>query len=459
MTTPDRITGAVAKRLTAVLALLALPLVPALAQDTIESMEALLQEVRSEGRQVSAENRRREQEFLSKRNQQQALLDSAKASLAAAQRRSEELKEAFDANEIELGELEETLRIRLGDMGELFGVVRQAAGEAKGMVDSSLLTAQYPDRGAIATQLGEVRKLPSIQELRDLQYLYLQEMAGSATVQRFTTDIRGAGGEQMSAEVARLGLFNAVVNDEFLLFSEETKNLQVLDPQPSGRFTSQAGDFYNAPPGQIVEMAVDPSRGALLGLVVQSPSLGERINQGGLVGYVIIGIGLIGLIIALVRLAALTIAGGKIRKQLKSEEASSGNALGRILSVYTENRSVDTDTLELKLDEAIMRETPKLEAGQGLIKVFAAVAPLLGLLGTVVGMINTFQAITLFGTGDPKLMAGGISQALVTTVLGLVVAIPLVFMHALVSGRSRSLTEVLEEQSAGLIARHAERSI
>jgi biopolymer transport protein ExbB len=142
---------------------------------------------------------------------------------------------------------------------------------------------------------------------------------------------------------------------------------------------------------------------------------------------------------------------------LVTDKISTDNPLGRILSVYDDNETIDPESLELKIDEAILREVPQLEKYHSIVKVFAAIAPLLGLLGTVVGMIVTFQALTLFGTGDPKLMAGGISQALVTTMLGLIVAIPLVFLHSILTSWSGTLIEILEEQSAGLIARHAEK--
>jgi biopolymer transport protein ExbB len=229
-----------------------------------------------------------------------------------------------------------------------------------------------------------------------------------------------------------------------------------LARQPQDRYRSMAAALANASPGDIVGTAIDPSRGSLLGLLIQAPSLPERIDQGGIVGYVIIVLGIVGLLIAVWRLLYLSGVGTGIRKQLKNEAPNEKNPLGRILKVYDDNIDSDTETLELKLDEAILREAPSLEKWQGGIKVLAAVAPLLGLLGTVTGMIATFQAITLFGTGDPKLMAGGISQALVTTVLGLCVAIPLVLLHSWVAGRSRALIEILEEQTAGIIAKKAE---
>ncbi|MCP4045074.1 MAG: MotA/TolQ/ExbB proton channel family protein, partial [Gammaproteobacteria bacterium] len=131
--------------------------------------------------------------------------------------------------------------------------------------------------------------------------------------------------------------------------------------------------------------------------------------------------------------------------------------LGRIMLAAADAPSETDDLLLLKIDEAILAEIPALERGTGLIKLLAATAPLLGLLGTVTGMIVTFQSISLFGTGDPKLMAGGISQALVTTVLGLVVAIPLLFGHNLVASLSRSLVQRLDEQSAGMLARTMEK--
>ncbi len=428
----------------------------AAAQDAPASLDMLLDRVRSDAMMRSDENAAREQQFLASRNEQQSLLDAARAELAQENARSDQLKQQFDANELELGELNETLRVRVGNMGELFGVVRQVAGDTKGIIDTSLVSAQLPGRSAHADRLAQTRGLPSMQDLTDLYVLLLEEMAESGRVARFQADVVGAEGRTTSAEVVRVGVFNVISGDQFLRFDPVSASLQTLARQPAGRFRSMAAGLSEATAGAAVPMAVDPSRGAILGLLIQAPSLIERVQQGGLVGYVIIVLGVLGVLVALERLVSLGRASRGIKAQLKSQTADRHNALGRILAVYETNRSADHETLELKLDEAILREAPILERWQGWIKVLAAVAPLLGLLGTVVGMIRTFQAITLFGAGDPKLMAGGISQALVTTVLGLIVAIPLVLLHSLVASRSKTLVEILEEQSAGIIARHSD---
>ena len=428
---------------------------PLVAQDGDLNLDQLLEKVQGARDVAEAKNKEREQRFLQARNQQRALLRKAQSDLAAAERKSDGLKANFAENEKALEELSETLRINFGNVGELIGVVRQVAGDTKGVVDNSLVTSQFPDRGAIASELAQIKGLPSMEDLDRLRILLFEEMVKSGQVSRFVTNVVTEDGVEEPAEVMRVGVFNTIMADKFLRFEPETRSLQVLARQPQSRFRSLAGGLYDSN-GGIVAMAVDPSRGSLLEAFIQSPTFMERIDQGGLVGYLIIVLGLIGLLIATERFLSLTRQGTKIHSQLKAEAPNTANALGRILSVYHNNQYIDTETLELKLDEAILKETPQLEKRQGFIKVLAAVAPLLGLLGTVVGMIATFQAITLFGAGDPKLMAGGISQALITTVLGLCVAIPLVLLHSIVASKSKGLIEILEEQSAGMIARHSE---
>ena len=287
----------------------------------------------------------------------------------------------------------------------------------------------------------------------------MTEIAQSGKVVKYTAPVERTNGEKQDLEVVRIGVFNAVTDGVFLDWdpSKSKVNLIELARQPSARFGSMASDLQSAAPGEMVDMAVDFSRGQILRAVVQSKSPIERVKEdGGPVGYVIIGVGIFGLLLCLWKAFVLYTTGGKISRQLKSETANKGNPLGRVMAIYTENPDTDIETLELKLDEAILRESAPLETGLSFIKVLYVVAPLLGLLGTVVGMIATFQMITLFGTGDPRMMAGGISTALVTTVLGLVVAIPLTILHSFLQGKSKALIQVLEEQAAGIIARLAE---
>jgi biopolymer transport protein ExbB len=301
-------------------------------------------------------------------------------------------------------------------------------------------------------------------------------MTESGKVVRFPATVNMLNGEQLETDVIRVGAFNVVGDGQYLNYDLQVGALVELARQPSGRFTSTIGDLENAAPGEIVAFAVDPTRGSLLSLLIQAATVGERVGtffggitkgecylpfcdgQGGYVGSVIILGGILGVLLALERLVTLFLVGRKVNAQRNSDVASDDNPLGRMMKVYDENRDIDASTLELKLDEAVLAETPRLTRNITIIQVISVVAPLLGLLGTVIGMILTFQAITLFGTGDPKTMAGGISTALMTTVLGLCVAIPTVLLHAVVNTRSKSVLHVLHEQSAGIIAEQAEKS-
>jgi biopolymer transport protein ExbB len=420
------------------------------------SLDALLQLIRDGGRADREADARREAEFRAARDQQAALLAAARAAQAAEEARSAALEDDFEANEKVLPELGQTLREKLGTLGELFGVVRHVAGDTLGFTSGSLVSAQLGPRRELLGKLAESKELPSIEDLEQLWFILQQEMTEAGKVVRFPATVVDADGTEQERQVVRIGPFNVIADGRYLQYVPETGQLTELPSQPAGRHLATVRDFETAS-GGLVGVAIDPSRGSILSLLIQTPSLGERIRQGGIVGYVIIALGLVGFAVAMQRLVHLWGVTRRMKAQASLGTASTDNPLGRVLHVYEENPTTDVETLELKLDEAILSETPALERGNAFVKVVSVAAPLLGLLGTVTGMIQTFQAITLFGTGDPKLMAGGISQALVTTVLGLSVAIPLLLIHALLSGQSRALVEVLEEQTAGFIARHAER--
>lgn len=428
----------------------------------VQSLDQLLELVRQGKTAETNEHRQREAEFLAKKNEQGQLLSNAKNTRVQEERKSERLETVFEENERKLGDLQKQLDDRLGSLKELFGVIQQVAGDARATFQQSIISAQFPNRGDSLTQLIEKvsggSRLPSIEEIENLWYQIQREMTQSGKVVTFSSEVILPDGAREERDVVRVGTFNLVSDGKYLQYLSESGDVAELIRQPAGRFLGSASDIQAATGSDsLVGFAVDPSRGSILGLLVQAPSLSERVDQGGLVGYVTLAIGAIGMLLAAERIIFLLTVGRKVQAQVKSDRINTNNPLGRVLSVYEDNKGVDVETLELKLDEAIMKEMPPLERFLGLIKIISAVAPLLGLLGTVTGMIQTFQAMTLFGTGDPKLMAGGISQALVTTVIGLVVALPTLFLHSMVAGWSKRIVHTLEEQSAGIIAVHAEQ--
>lgn len=424
------------------------------------SLDDLLKTVKSGRAQDSKDNAARIAAFKANKTRQQNLLAEAKAERKREETRSEALETAFEENDLKIVDLENALKDRLGSLKELFGVLQQSAGDARGQFENSLTQVQYPDRGQFLTELaqkmGQTSRLASLEEIRRLWYELQREMTESGKVVKFSTTVVTANGDEAQQEVTRIGAFNVISNGNYLQFVPQTGRLLELGRQPQQRYLDKVAGLEAASTG-LAPFGLDPSRGQILSLLVQAPDLRERVDQGGVVGYVIIGLGCLALLIALERLLTLTFTGLRVRLQARKTDKPGRNPLGRVLQIYHNNPKADLETLELKLGEAILKETPKINRMLMFLKIIAVVAPLLGLLGTVTGMIITFQAITLFGTGDPKLMAGGISQALVTTVLGLCVAIPTVLLHTLVSSRARRVNQVLEEQAAGMIAEHAER--
>ncbi|MDX1580115.1 MAG: MotA/TolQ/ExbB proton channel family protein [Alphaproteobacteria bacterium] len=430
---------------------------PAQAQDEprAASLEELVEIVRQGTMNERAEAERRVQEFIRQKNNQQQLLNQAKAELQRQEQRSQRLEETFDENEIKIGQLNNLLQERQGSLGELFGAVRQSAGDLGGVVKDSIISAQYTDRSEFLSSLAQKKELPSIEELEQLWYEYMREMRETGRVVEFPATVITDTGN-VEEDVVRVGAFNLVSDGRYLQYNGETGRIEEFPVQPAGRFTSSAEALQDAESGYVA-FGIDPSRGAILGLEVRKATLVQRWHQGGIVGYIVSAVGLLGLLLVLYRWIDLFLIGNKVNAQMKQESANTNNPLGRVMKAYEDNRNVDVETLELKLDEAILKDVPKIERGLSTIKVISVVAPLMGLLGTVTGMIQTFQAITLYGTGDPKIMAGGISQALVTTVLGLVVAIPMTLLYTLVASRAQRIIHVLEEQAAGIVALHAEK--
>lgn len=448
------------KRITTIIATAFLLVGVANAQDDADSMDALLDQIRQGQSRDDAEAKQREQRFAQNRNEQQNLLNQSRAERTRQENNSERLEQLFEDNQAQIVSARAALDERLGALKELFGVLQTVAGDAQGRFNTSLTNIQFPDREQFLVQLGSkmagANSLASIEEIERLWFELQREVSESGKIARFAHDVTTADGEVINTDIVRVGLFNIVFDGGYLQYSGTS--VSELQRQPEqGRYTNSASDMTNATTGPVT-FGIDGTRGGILALLVESPTITDRINQGGIVGYCIIGLGILGLLLAFWRWIVLSSASRKVSAQLKRDTASTDNPLGRVLAAYEANQNADTETIELKLSEAALKEMPGLTKGLLFIKVISVVAPLMGLLGTVTGMIKTFQVITLFGAGDPKMMAGGISQALMTTVLGLVVAIPMVLIHTFVSGQSRKIINILHSQSAGMVASHSEKN-
>jgi len=429
------------------------------------SLSELLDAVENDRVAESAQYRERLQEFEQNAARQQQILDTTNERIAAEEDLQVQLSDQFEANEVIIADKREVLRNRRGDLNELFGTLQGVAGDFLSNFQNSLISAQYPGRSAelerIIQRAGSTIEQLNISEMERFWYFMHQEVTESGRVVTYNGDIALPSGDTASRTITRIGAFNAISDGEYLSYTGAVGHLQVLPRQPAADVLASARELQSASSG-LVRVGIDPTGGVggqVMANLVNFPSAQEQVEaNAGVIGFIIIGVGVVGILLGFYRLLMLTLVSIKVRSQLKSDKPAKNNPLGRVLLVAESNPSADTETLELKLGEAILKETPSLESMLTLIKMIATIAPLGGLLGTVTGMIQVFQQITVYGAGDPTIMAGGISQALMTTVLGIVVAIPTIFMHTVVKSRSDNIIHILEEQATGMIAQKAERS-
>ncbi len=426
------------------------------------SVDDLLQKVREGTERDRKDQQQRMQAFINdKANQQQLLAD-----IIREEERQEALsvqqEKQFEDNEKDLAQLQERLSERLGTLKELFGVLQQVSSDANAQFSNSITQLHYPERSDFlldfSIKMGQTKDLPSISEIERLWFELQREMTASGKVVKFEQPVLTVEGVEENTLVTRIGGFNLIADGAYLQFIPETGRVVEYGRQPANRYLERVKNLEKSN-GEVTTVSLDPTRGQLLSLLVKAPSFRERVDQGGVIGYIIIALGIVSVLTALSRFAYLTILQYKVEHQVRHPQAPGKNPLGRILSVYEENKQQDTETLELKLGEAVLREVPKINRGLSFLKIVAAIAPLMGLLGTVTGMIVTFQAITLFGAGDPKLMAGGISQALVTTVLGLTVAIPTLLLHNLLQTRAEQISDILQQEGVAIVAAQAEQNL
>ena len=449
---------------------LLLTAVPASAQ--ISSVNGVLDSIRQNAAQIERDNRQRIAAFQAEASSQQAKLDEARRELAQLERQASVVRQSFAGNKRRIASLKDDLNSAQGEFREVFGLARQKAGEYKAVLDDSLITSEYPTRTAVLSRISKSEALPSTEDLNSVWGIMIEEIKAQRQVKTYPAAVANIDDGAVQ-QVTRVGPFAVFTADgsEFLSYNapggeagEDAPLLAKLPKQPGGQISSAAKSVAGAGAGTVVLAPLDPTRGDLLKSFERIPKFEERYGNplkfkqgdGGPVGLIIQWILILGVVFGLLNLIRLFLAKMAVNGQKRKAQASKSNALGRIMQAYEGSKDRDSEVVELKLDEAILRESPKFEFGLTILKLLAGIAPLLGLLGTVTGMIQTFQAMMIYGTGDPQLMAGGISEALITTMLGLVAAIPLLVLHSFNSSLSRSIQGTLEEQSAGIVARHVE---
>jgi biopolymer transport protein ExbB len=430
------------------------------AADTPEpvSLDELLDLVKTGYRREHVANKARVERFIAAKNEQAELLQNIRNRVAAEEARSEKLETTFSTNETMLAEMLDNLEQRLGTMGELFGVVRQVAGDLQANIWESVTSAQLPDREDLLEKLGRGKELPKTDDLEKLWFELQREMTQQGKTVRFSATVLTTDGDEEQREVVRAGVFSIVSDGEYLVWDHDIQKIRELNRQPPTRYLQTVAPYEANTGKDFGILAIDPSRGSLLTALIDTPSQTERIQQGGAVGYAIIVLGSFAMLVGIAKLLSLSITSRRVKTQRGRKDANANNPLGRVLKAYQENSTLDPEALELRLDQAVIEEADRLDRFMWLVRVVSVVAPLMGLLGTVTGMIQTFQAITMFGAGDPKMMAGGISEALVTTMLGLITAAPLVILYAFLSTSRKRILSVLMGQSAGLVAMRVEEN-
>ncbi|MEZ8699930.1 MotA/TolQ/ExbB proton channel family protein [Vibrio lentus] len=417
----------------------------------------LVNKAKSENRTQASHNVVREADFKKTEQELKAIKAQLEAKRTSIQGATDVLTQTFSDNENKLARLEEKLRLETGSLGELFGVVRQNAKELGAELSSTVNSVDRAEHTATVDQIIDAKSLPSMPQLSGLWMSMVEQIQASSELSKSQIAFINGEGNTQTVDAYRLGSIGLVTDQGYVSWNTQREDAIAYLKQPSnGPTLASLSSLAN---GEVSNVVVDPSRGFMLEQLALTPSLADRLQAGGVVGKVILGLLAIGLIIALVRGVSLAIARQKIRAQLKNPEQAGDNPLGRVLAVYNKEQNQTVEALELRLLEAVVDEQTHLEKGLSMLKLLAALAPMLGLLGTVTGMIETFQVITQFGNGDPKVMAGGISMALVTTVLGLVAAMPLLLAHNILSTQSENIRNILEKQGIGLVAEQAEKTV
>ncbi len=380
------------------------------------------------------------------------------------------LQDILQKNSENQGLLKEQLAATGSEIRELKGFVRVSADDLAAELAQSHQSAFDPDRSQVLERVRDEERFPGLDDIQGMVDLYFQEIALSSAVQIRKGPFVDLSGNDSEADILVVGNFSAAYRKDsqtgFLLYSDASRRFFALSKPPPAGMQKQIRRYMA---GETDLAPMDISRGGALRQLTHRLSPTDQISSGGPIVWPILGILVLGGLIVLERCIFLfrvkidadafmtkifaSMADGKWDDCRTLCLRHNGKVVPGIILAGLQARGMDRPDMENVLQERILREIPKLERYLSTLGVLAAIAPLLGLLGTVAGMIETFHVITYFGTGDPKMMSGGISQALVTTMLGLSVAIPLMLGHTMLTRRVDILIARMEEKAVAFVNR------
>lgn len=401
--------------------------------------------------------------------------DALTRAVAALKQRNDRLTaevDALDRQRSDLAETEQALDGRLAEtdsmVREMVGAVRVNAKDLEGLLAQSPQSALRPPDLGFLRDIADQALFPGMADIRRMVDMLHDYIRSSGQVRRNRGTIVDRCGHETEAEVLVLGNFTTAYRTAeetgFLHYSPDSRKLFALSRLPARGMQKQIDGYLD---GRSEAVPMDISRGGALRQLTHQLRLWQQVPQGGPIVIPILLILVVGLIIVAERTYFLW------RRRMDAEglmarldhlvregrwdacrelcAAQVGKPVARVLAAGLKYGRMARAEMENALQEAILKEVPPMERLLSTLGMLAAIAPLLGLLGTVTGMIGTFHVITLHGTGDPRMMSGGISEALVTTMLGLAVAIPIMLAHTLLSRGVDNMVGNMEEKAVALI--------
>ncbi len=410
--------------------------------------------------------------------QDKSSLTAAIAKLKAANVSLEKENQAIESRIETLREervtLKQALSVAQAENKELSGFVRSHAKDLESLLIQSLQSGILKGRHTFLKEILSQEKFPSMDLIRQMADTYLEEIRASGEVRVTNGTIVDRSGTEKEAQILVLGNFSGIytlaqeagqsAETGFLIYSAQSRRLFALSKLPASPVVKAIEEYLK---GERPDVPVDISKGAALRRLTHELDLVEQVPKGGPIVWPILAILVIALLILIERFFFFTFRRVKVEPFMaKVEKFVANNDWDQCKALFDANkkrlvpkvlltalpfRDLARQDMENALQEAILGEIPRVERFLSTLGMLAAIAPLMGLLGTVTGMINTFHVITCYGAGDPRMMSGGISEALVTTMLGLTVAIPIMIFHTFLSRKVDTQISRMEEKSVAFV--------